>query len=569
MTEARNRPHLAAALVALAALLLYARTVGYEYVWDDQGYLSGARTYVGVEGAIKAFTEPFFLPYYYRPVALFSFVFSWQPAAQHFINTQLHAINVVLVFYCARAIMPRPVCESRTGVWAPALAALAFAAHPAAVEAVAWVSGRFDTLMCSFVLGTCLAALGGELTRRRLAWVFVLFACALGCKESAVGLPVTLPFLLLLKWRLAGMDAAQVKEQAGALMRLLAVLALALMLYLIARWNVIHKLFANGEEIVFAGSGLLDKLNISALAVTAFAKLIVAPMSHSAPLHPFKFEPGGGVMANTLIVMVCVFALLAAVFLKRPKLNFPLALLAALAMSWPVLHIMGIPNRDNIISDRYALAPLALLLAALAAVAGCTMVQVAFFGRQRIAAYVGAACLLWVGALMAYSSATIPLWRNEVTLWTFAHEQVPESRTAYGNYISTLMARRRWQEANAEMERFMDMFPEAGRELGNINRTILMRARTGNYDGARELFLRVEAAISQMDAGALDAGDLSVFYGNMGLLEFESANLELAERYLEKALRLSHNDVGFAALYDKIRAVRAGGANSIVSAGKK
>ncbi|MBQ9577994.1 MAG: hypothetical protein IJR28_00520 [Ottowia sp.] len=356
------------AFVALVTLLLYARTVGYEYVWDDLSYLRWNSQYKGLEGVIRSFTEPFYIySSYYRPLAMLSFVVSGEPSVQHGINVLLHAVNVGLVLYAARALMPKDVAQSKAGLWAAALGALLFAVHPVAVESTVWVSGRFDTLMCTFVLGTCVAALGGELTRRRLTLVFVLFVCAMGSKESAIGLPVALPFLLLLKWRLAGMEMAQLKAQTGVLVRLLGALMLAVGLYIAVRLAVVHGLFA--DRATFAGGSVLDKLNVAALAVTAFVQLIVVPLSHSAPLHPFTYEAGSGVLPQTAVVVVCALALFALMWLKKPRLNFPLALLAALAMSWPVLHLIGIPNGDNIIADRYALAPLALLLAGLAGLA--------------------------------------------------------------------------------------------------------------------------------------------------------------------------------------------------------
>ena len=165
----------------LVALALYVRAVRYEYVWDDLTYLAGFTQYQGLAGAVRAVAEPFYLyPSYYRPLAMLSYVVSAEPSVQHGINVLLHAVNTGLVLYVARALMPGDVADSKAGQWTAALGALLFAVHPVAVEPTVWVSGRFDTLMCMFVLGTCLAALGGELTRRRLVLICVLFACAMG-----------------------------------------------------------------------------------------------------------------------------------------------------------------------------------------------------------------------------------------------------------------------------------------------------------------------------------------------------------------------------------------------------
>ena len=552
MTEPRIRPHLAAALVALVALLLYARTVGYEYIWDDLSYVASFGHYQWFDGIVRAVTEQVFTSRaYYRPLAILSFAADGDASVQHGINVVLHAVNTVLVLYVTRAFMPKDVAESKVGLWAAALGALLFAVHPVAVESTVWVSGRFDTLMCTFVLGTCVAALGGELTLRRQALVFVLFACAMGSKESAIGLPVALPLLLLFKWRLEGKEVAQIKAQMGVLVRELTALALAVALYIAVRLAVVHTLFA--DKVTFAGGSVLDKLNVASLAVTAFVKLMVAPISHSAPLHLFSYEAGSGVLTNTLVVVAGILALLAALFLKKPKFNFPLALLAALAMSWPALHLIGIPNWENIISDRYALAPLALLLAGLAAAAGAWVARrVPEFGAsgQRIPMYVVVVCLLWAGALAAYTSATIPLWRNESVFWDWVYKQAPEFVYAHKNYIRKLMRELRWEEADTELGRFWSAHPKMQQNMGiqDMSELMLIRAHVGDYEGA----LRVSRAVESSGEDALKTlppRDLGMFYGMRGLIEMNMGHWLLAVDYLEKSVRTFGEDIRMAFLY--------------------
>ena len=50
-----------AVVLAAIVLALYARAVGYGYVWDDRAYLSEYRPYIGVQGVVRALTEPFFV----------------------------------------------------------------------------------------------------------------------------------------------------------------------------------------------------------------------------------------------------------------------------------------------------------------------------------------------------------------------------------------------------------------------------------------------------------------------------------------------------------------------------
>ncbi len=541
--------YLCLAMLVACVALLYARTLTYDYVWDDLHYLVNTRVYRGWAGLVKAVAEPFFLlPIYYRPLALMSFVVSHKAGVQHAINVVLHAVNVVLVFQCARALMPDGVAKSRVGIWSALLGALLFAVHPTDLEAVVWVSGRFDMLVCTFVLACCWSALSGELTFRRLVLVFIFFVAALGSKESAVGLPVALPFLLLLKWRLAD-EAVNVRTAVARFVPIFAALTLALALYAAARAAVMPALLPPSDtgEAVFRSSHLADRLNVSTLAVAMLVRLIVVPWGYSAPMHPMVYEFGAPLMPLAVLVLAGVVALLVLAILKKPRFNFPLALLAALAMSWPVLHLIDMYNRDNIISDRYVMAPLAVLLLALAAVAAAWLTRQHMNGdarKQKLPVYAGAVCALWIMALAAHSSVTIPMWRDNNVLWAFTHQQVPDSRMAYGNYIRMLMLKGRWQEADAELKRLWIQFPQAQKkmEIPDISSLMLIRAHMGDYEGALEAFA-LSQQIDQSDIDGFDALALSQLYRFRGIIEGDVGHWEQAAHFLEKSLQVFPDDV--------------------------
>ena len=360
--------------------------------------------FTGIEGIVRAVSEPFFLyPEYYRPLVMLSFAISKEPMLQHGLNVALHAVNAVLVFQCARALMPSDAVSSSVGRWVPACAALLFVVHPLAVEAVAWVSGRFDALMCSFALLCCLAALDAELTRKkRLLYTFLSFLAALGCKEAAIGLPVALPFLLVLKHRLenADGDGENIKKH---IVDISAMFVLALAIYLVLRMAVLPSLFSGSARATLRHGGLVDKLNVAAMAVDAFVRLIINPWSYSVPMHFFEYKNVGTLKPHTFVVVLSVLMLCVLTTLKKPRLNFPLALLGTLAMSWPALHLIGIPNRENIISDRYALVPFALLVVALTAVIGCWLLRM----REQLPQ--------WSGKVLAYTALTWLVWLIALT----------------------------------------------------------------------------------------------------------------------------------------------------------
>src|SRR5437867_1705874 len=100
------------AAVALLAMIPYARTVGFQFVFDDlhlivhNGFLREAWS------PITCFAHHFWhgTPFgaaYYRPVVISSLALNgrllgWGAAGFHLVNVLLHAANCVLLFILAR-----------------------------------------------------------------------------------------------------------------------------------------------------------------------------------------------------------------------------------------------------------------------------------------------------------------------------------------------------------------------------------------------------------------------------------------------------------------------------------
>ena len=116
-----------------------------------------------------------------RPLLKASYTFNWTLGGGfHLLNIALHAMNAALLFFIGEALF-----RDRRAAF---VAALLFALHPAATEAVTYVSGRSSSLMALFYLGALLAYLRG------VHWFFsgLLFLLAVATRETAVTLPAAL-----------------------------------------------------------------------------------------------------------------------------------------------------------------------------------------------------------------------------------------------------------------------------------------------------------------------------------------------------------------------------------------
>ena len=173
--------------------MLFAPSIGADFVWDDRPLIVDdmrLRTFAGV---IESITGDFFHwasdagGYgYWRPTVTLSYalqraVFGPSSVAFHLFNVLTHALIMGLGWLLARRRGLHPV---------GALVGLAaFALMPSHVEAVTWVSGRTDLLAAVAVLGALLVDGEEREGWQKPALVSTLMLLAVTSKELAVVTP--------------------------------------------------------------------------------------------------------------------------------------------------------------------------------------------------------------------------------------------------------------------------------------------------------------------------------------------------------------------------------------------
>lgn len=162
-----HSPRLLAVLLIAATALIYAPTLGYPRIYEDNND-PGRAEWSALSSII---TNPL------RTVTEVSYevaraISGPEPWGDHLVNVALHLVNTALVGVIAAEILaPLPAV----------LAMAVFALHPLQTEAVAYVSGRADLLACcGFLLALC-ATLRGSLTGACLGLLFAGLS-----KESAL-----------------------------------------------------------------------------------------------------------------------------------------------------------------------------------------------------------------------------------------------------------------------------------------------------------------------------------------------------------------------------------------------
>jgi hypothetical protein len=167
----RSRPAL---VVAAAAALAYVPSLWGVFHFDDYNVIVNYDTV----HSWHAFFERAGLGV--RPLLKASYVLNWTSGfGFSTLNIAFHAMNAALVFLVGEKLFR----DRRAAL----IAALLFALHPAATEAVTYISGRSSSMMAVFYLGAMLAYLKGSRW-----WCALLFVCAMATRETAVTLPAAL-----------------------------------------------------------------------------------------------------------------------------------------------------------------------------------------------------------------------------------------------------------------------------------------------------------------------------------------------------------------------------------------
>jgi protein O-mannosyl-transferase len=184
-------------LLGLAAMTLgiYAQVIGHQFITlDDVAYIKEnpmvncGLTLTGIAWAFTTFEQANWHPLTWIAHMIDSQLFGMNAGGHLFINTLIHVVNTLLVFWF--------LLQTTRARWPSALVAALFALHPLHVESVAWAAERKDTFSTFFGLLSLIAyaRYAESPSRKRYSLVAVMLAFGLMAKPMLV----TWPFVMLL-----------------------------------------------------------------------------------------------------------------------------------------------------------------------------------------------------------------------------------------------------------------------------------------------------------------------------------------------------------------------------------
>ncbi|MDH3457831.1 MAG: tetratricopeptide repeat protein [Gemmatimonadota bacterium] len=539
------------AVILLLAIGLYAHTVGFGWVYDDEIEVVANVHIRSLASIPEMFTTTAWAgagveTYLYRPLPLVTYavnhaLFGLAPWSYHLVNVLLHALASVLVFRLARSW--------RLSITVAGIGAALFAVHPIHVEVVASVAGRKDLLAAALTLAMVLSH-RSAVTRGgawRVALPILAYGGALLSKEvGAVGILL----VLAQDWLVPADEHGRSPERGRRLLGLYLAYVLVLLAYLLVRLAVAGGI---GVPTHFIDNPLvaipLGQRVGTALVVVAYGlQLLVAPF----PLSPdYSHDAIPLVQSLTdwrLIAAVAVMAFVVSGLAQRRVR----ATILPLAVLWYALALLPSSNLPftvgTVFGERLLYLP---------SVAFCVAVAWALVtssGRYRPASIVLTAAIVVALAVQAvrYSAA----WTDNLTLFQWATASVPRSSKAHHKLGESYYRAGSLGPAVASLRRALQIAPEnefaretittvaqyigelygsdglSGAAPPEADAEILyvlgqMSRQRGQMDDARRFW---EAAVERDTTHAESLADLGVLY-------LSRSDTARAVEYLDRATR--------------------------------
>jgi Flp pilus assembly protein TadD len=421
LPRARPAP-LAMLLVALVAAAPYLATIGYGFVYDDGPIIANNPALHTPAGLVTAWHVAYWPAQWgsaglYRPVVQFIYALLWNlsggaPWLFHLYAVALYAacaIGVLLAL--ARALPMRAAIAG----------ALIFAVHPLHVESVANVAGSAEIVAALASIACVLVAMrafddafDAVIEWRAALWSTLLFAIALGAKESAATLPA---IVALCAWGWSAPGDGERRPMRAVIARgwrLFAAYAAVLVLMIVARRLVLGEFSPPSTALAagLEGETLVQRWWTMTAAWPLVAHLLLLPTRLSmyygaTTVIPYHTMTGAAVVAIVTLTAIAI----AATANARNGDRRPLV-----AVSWIVLGYLAASN--ILIPTGQMLAERTLFFSSIgvAMIAGWALARAELASPATMRAAIAVAIVLMVGGA-ASTAMRVPVWSSEERLF--------------------------------------------------------------------------------------------------------------------------------------------------------
>jgi Tfp pilus assembly protein PilF len=459
------------AVVAALALLIFASTLGHDFVeWDDDRNFLRNEHYRGLGLAQLRWMFTSALLGHWIPVTWISLgldyvMWGMSPAGYHLTNIVLHAANAALMFLVSLRLLreAQPMVADASLRLGAAAAALFFALHPLRAESVAWITERRDVLSGFFYLLTILA----YLQRQRRWYMASLVFYALGLLSKSM--VMTLPLVLIV------LDVYPLRRLPPPGRRWLSAEARPVLLEKLPFAVMAVAVGAAAAAIVATTLGFTSaetypwpaRLLVAAYGVAFYAWKTLVPVA----LSPLYELPSPERLLDPSFVTAVAAGVIVSVVVIIWRRRWPWALAAWLAYGITLAPVSGIlHNGPQLVADRYSYLP----CLAGAVLFGAATARLAD-GRLRHVAVAVAA--LWLAVLGTLTWGQAAVWRDTDSIWRQALAVDPACAFCHRQWGAVLGNRGALEPALVHFEQALALRPDRVTGHGNIGLVLLKAGR--------------------------------------------------------------------------------------------
>lgn len=573
------RESLALILMAMVVALCYANTFSNPFVFDDiPNIVENPHIRINQISLDRLAEAAFQSPLRRRPLSNLSFaanyyVGGYQPMGYHLVNTLIHIITGVLLYFVIKAAMvvagagstePGGNPEScHGGCWdgpmagktatLPFITAVLWAVHPLQTQSVTYLVQRMNALAAMFYVLACLLFLMAARFRQADKKWLLYAGCALSgvmalaSKEMAATLPF---FLLLLRWYfILDLSWPRIKREMAVVAAMAAIMAVVAFLFLGS--SPLDTILAGYSIRPFT---LTQRFMTEFRVIVFYVSLLIFPHPSRLNLdHHFIASASMVDPVSTLFSMVAVAGAGAAALVLAKKDR-----VVSFCILWYLGNLLiesSVIGLEIIFEHRNYLPSMSLVLMLV-----WLLYKKIRSGRVLILIFFSLA-----GTFAVWTYQRNLVWWDDLTLWEDCARKSPEKARPNNNLAAAFIKAEKFDEAILYCRKALAIIPLYTEAYNNLGLALAGAGRleeaTAQYLTAIELNPRYADAYNNLGlvrtkqgrwAQALDMYMAAIgtdpfnpkAYNNLGLLLMEQGRVDAAVHRFQQGLGILPRNAG-------------------------
>lgn len=508
------------ALIIILGLFIYANSLNGAFLWDDEFLVKDNICIKNFSKMPYIFTESIGMGAgregpCYRPLQMFTYMFDysvWQlnVFGYHLTNVLLHIFAALAIFWFINLLYSNKLLAFLTSIL--------FVVHPVHTEAVAYISGRADSLALIFILVCLICYIKQGLQKKTATFILMVLSslAAMLSKEHSLIIPI----LLLLY--------SHIFKKKILVREFLSIVIMAF-IYIIVRGMVVKSTPLDTSHT----STLFQRIPGFFVSITEYSRLMLLPLN----LHMeygnrlFSFNNFESVAGIAILLFLSVYA-----FKKKSSDS-----LVSFSIYWFFIGLLPVSNLYPI--NAY-MAEHWLYLPSLGFFLIFAHGLVVLYGIKRLKL---PALFLIIFILTAYSYSTIrqnSYWKEPISFYKKTMLYAPNSPRLYQNLGKAYLEAASYQEA---IETFQKAIAIDSKNAGLCNIIGATYSATGDIENAIVFYQK---------AITINPRYADVYY-NLGNAYISISDTEKAVASYKKAIEITPNSIHAVSYYNNLASIYA------------